>query len=216
MLIFGLAATKILKVPEVKLTDEQKKAVTKLSVKSFFEEKALPMAIIIFFVSLGFASILGFITSYEKEQNLLEAGKYFFVVYSIFTVFSRPFTGRLFDKKGDNFVMYPSFLIFAIGLFILSITTNEIMLLTVAACMGLGFGTYMSCAQAITIKLSPKHRIGLATSTFFIFMDLGVGFGPLLLGMIVPILKFKGLYILMGITLIICAILYSYLKYRKI
>jgi dipicolinate synthase subunit A len=43
------------------------------------------------------------------------------------------------------------------------------------ALLALGFGTMMSCAQAIVVKESPKHRVGLATSTFFICMDGGTG-----------------------------------------
>ena len=35
-----------------------------------------------------------------------------------------------------------------------------------------------SCTQAIAIKLTPPERMGLATSTFFIFLDAGLGLGP--------------------------------------
>ncbi|MDQ0205023.1 MFS transporter [Pectinatus haikarae] len=211
LLSVSCIATFILVVPEVKLTKEQLKQMQGFSLGNFFERKAIPIAIITFFISIGFSSILGFITSFEKEINLIEAGKFFFLVYAVFAVASRPFTGRLFDQKGDNFVMYPSFVVFAIGLYILSQTHQGFLLLAAGAFIGLGFGTYMSCAQAIAINISPSHRIGLATSTFFIFMDLGVGFGPLLLGTIIPFLQFRGLYEALAIVVIICMFLYYFL-----
>ena len=174
----------------------------------FLEPTALPIAVITLLVSLGFASILAFITSFESLYDLQQAGQYFFIVYAIFTLISRPFTGRLFDKKGANFVLYPSFLVFAAGLLLLSLTHQGWELLLVAAAMGIGFGTYMSCSQAVGIMLSPKNRIGVATSTFFIFMDLGVGFGPSVMGLIIPYIGFRGLYLFMAFILILCLFLY--------
>ena len=170
LLLLGLAATWQLTVKELPCAAEPFHY--EFSPSNLLEPKALPIAIITFFVSLGFAGILGFITSFEKEIGLLDSGRYFFVIYAVSTVLSRPFTGRLFDRKGDNFVMYPSFVIFGFGLIVLSHTTDGLMLAFVAICLGLGFGTYMSCAQAIAIKVSPKESMGRATSTFFVFMDL--------------------------------------------
>lgn len=182
---------------------------------TFFEPKAIPIALITFLVSLGFAGILGFIATYERETGLTEAGRYFFVFYALFTLVSRPVTGRLFDSRGASFVMYPAFLIFGAGLFVFAFASNGWMLLAVAACLGIGFGTYMSCAQAITIMVSPSNRVGVATSTFFIFMDLGVGFGPSLMGLIVPCIGFRGLYIILSIVQFACAALYWLLVARK-
>lgn len=182
----------------------------------FIEPKAMPIAIITLLVSLGFAGILGFVSSYEKEIGLTESGKYFFIVYAAFTLISRPFTGRLFDKRGANVVMYPAFVIFGLGLLLLSITSTGWELLLVAACMGLGFGTYMSCAQAIAIMLSPQNRMGVGTSTFFTFMDLGVGFGPSLMGLFIPSIGFSGLYIALAVIQFICAGMYLITTGRKL
>lgn len=214
LLVLGCIATFFLIVPEVKLTKDQLRQMQAISLDNFFESRAVPIAVITFFISIGFSSILGFITSFEKELNLTEVGKYFFLIYAAFAVASRPFTGRLFDQKGDNSVMYPSFILFAVGLHILSQTQQGFALLVAGAFIGLGFGTYMSCAQAIAIKVSPNYRMGLATSTFFIFMDLGVGFGPLLLGAVIPILSFRGLYETVAIVVIVCMVLYYFLHGR--
>lgn len=182
----------------------------------FIEPKALPIAAVTLLVSLGFAGILGFVSSYEKELGLTAAGHYFFIVYAVFTLVSRPFTGRLFDRMGANVVMYPAFVIFGIGLLLLSIASTGFELLLVAACMGLGFGTYMSCAQAIAIIVSPKQRMGVATSTFFVFMDLGVGFGPSLMGLLIPSTGFSGLYCALGVIQFVCAGIYLATTARKL
>ena len=53
-----------------------------------------------------------------------------------------------------------------------------------AVFVGLGYGTFMSNGQAVTVKIVPVHRIGVATSTYFIALDMGLGFGPYILGAI--------------------------------
>lgn len=146
--------------------------------------------------------------SFAKEADLLASSKYFFLVYALFTVCSRPFTGRWFDSRGANFVMYPAFIFFALSLYFISLSTSGWMLLGAAALMGLGYGTYMSCSQAIIIGLAPRGRMGLATSTFFVFMDLSVGAGPLVLGALLPYAGFCVMYAALAVLLACCAVLY--------
>ncbi len=218
LLVVALVCVRYVSVPELPTEKDNRTADSGSEgwLSNFIEPKALPIAVITLLVSLGFAGILGFVSSYEKEIGLTEAGKYFFIVYAAFTLISRPFTGRLFDKRGANVVMYPAFFIFGIGLLLLSIASTGWELLLVAACMGLGFGTYMSCAQAIAIMLSPQNRMGVGTSTFFTFMDLGVGFGPSLMGLFIPSIGFSGLYVALAVIQFICAGLYLITTGRKL
>lgn len=204
ILFIGFVIAMFLEVPHIELPKEPQRGMKRLSLGSFFEIKALPIAVLTFFMSIGFASLLGFMTSYVSEIDLLEVGRYFFIIYAMSAVISRPITGRLFDQKGDNIVLVPSFIIFALGLYLLGTAHSSYALLLAGACIGLGFGTYMSCAQAIAIRVSPRHRMGLATSTYFIFMDLGVGLGPLLLGLLIPFLHFRGMYVVLGLVILVC------------
>ncbi len=145
----------------------------------------------------------------------METASFFFLVYAIFILISRPFTGRLLDRKGDNIVIYPALLLFVIGLVMLNQAYQGWTLLLAGALIGLGFGTLSSCCQAIAINQSPQHRVGLATSTFFIFMDSGVGIGPFLLGFIIPIVGFRGLYLTLAVVVFASIFLYYVLHGRK-
>ena len=217
LILLCMVCVRNISVPNTYKTNAIKGKKSEKSVLSrFIEPHALPIAFITFLVNLGFASILSFISSFEIETGLTETGEYFFIVYAFFTLLSRPFTGRLFDKFGASIVMYPSFAIFGIGLLLLGITSNGWCLLLVAVCMGIGFGTYMSCAQAIAIMVAPRDKMSVATSTFFIFMDLAVGAGPALMGMVIPFTGFRGLYFILGIIQFVCAFLYYLTTGRKI
>jgi len=215
LLSISLIAIFFLKVPEVELTKEYLAKLKEFTLNNFFEAKAIPISIISVFIGLSYSSILSFIASYAREINLVDTGKFFFTVYAAATLVSRPLSGRLLDLKGENFVMYPTFLSFAIGLAILSQAYQGEVLLLAGVFVGLGYGTFMSSAQAIAIKVSPRHRLGLATSTFFIFLDGGIGIGPFILGFLIPITGFRGLYICMAIVVFFCVSLYYFMHGRK-
>lgn len=210
LLVFAFIATYILRVPNTKQAASTQTD-SFFSLQHFIELTALPIAFLTLLVNLGFASILGFIASFAKEADLVDSSKYFFLIYALCTIVSRPFTGRWFDSRGANFVMYPAFILFAICLFLISQSSAGWMLLAAAVAMGLGYGTYMSCSQAIIIGLSPKNRMGVATSTFFVFMDLSVGLGPYVLGNFIPYLQFRGIYFSLGLLLLVCAVLYYFI-----
>ena len=203
------------KIPRSAMTDDQRNSLKGFKLSSFFEKKAVPISLMITIMGFAYSGVLSFITAYATEINLIEAASFFFLVYSIVLLISRPFTGKLLDKKGDNFVIYPAIISLAIGLLILSQSYNSFTLLLASVFIALGFGTMQSCFQAIAIKESPQHRVGLATSTFLICMDLGVGIGPFLLGSIIPMFGFRGLYLTLAIVVFLCIFLYFALHGKK-
>ena len=157
-----------LKIPRSAMTDDQRNSLKGFKLSSFFEKKAVPISLMITIMGFAYSGVLSFITAYATEINLIEAASFFFLVYSIVLLISRLFTGKLLDKKGDNFVIYPAIISLAMGLLILSQSYNSFTLLLASVFIALGFGTMQSCFQAIAIKESPQHRVGLATSTFLI------------------------------------------------
>lgn len=197
-----------LNVKEIELTDEEKAKLSKISFSNFVEPKVFTISFIAFWVAFCYASVLSFLAAYSQEIHLVDAGTFFFVVYAVVITISRPMTGVLFDAKGENYVMYPCFISLAIGLFLLSVTNTSWMLLLAGVFIGLGYGTFMSNGQAVCIKLTPVHRVGVAISTYFVALDLGLGISPYILGGLRPIIGFEGLYTVTGILSVICFIMY--------
>lgn len=204
-----------LKVPPLELPKGPLNQVKGFKFSRFFEYHALPIAVISALIGLSFSSILSFLASYAKEIDLVYASSFFFIIYATSILISRPFTGTWFDKKGENFVMYPSFVFFTLGLVILSQAYHSFFLFLAAIFVGIGYGTFISSAQAIAVKVSPRHRMGLATSTYFIFLDIGIGMGPFLLGFLIPSLGFRGVYLLAAIVVFLCIFFYFLLHGRK-
>ncbi len=204
-------------IPEANITKEQIQEMKMgLRLQDFFEIKALPISIIMFMMGIAYSGILSFLNSYAIQIHLEEAASMFFVIYATFLFISRPFTGKLLDRKGDNIVVYPALFLFAISLILLSQAENGIVLLLTGALVALGYGTMMSSGQAIAVKEAPKHRIGLALSTFFIFIDGGIGVGPFFIGLLIPHIGYRGMYLALAAVVLSSIILYYYLHGKKV
>ena len=179
----GFAISFIITQPARKgVRQEQAKASARFKVSGFLELTAIPISIIVMIIGFNYSAILTFLSLYTKGLHLEAAASFFFICYSAAVVLSRPFSGRLLDARGANFVVYPCLAIFAIGTFLLGRVTNIITLLLAGTIMGLGWGNFLSCGQAISIKNAPSHRLGLATATYYMFLDVGFSLGPYLFG----------------------------------
>lgn len=215
VLLVSFLAAFLLKVPRIELTTSEVKRMKGWTWENFFESKAVPISIVCAIIAFCYSSILSFLTSYSETIQLQGVASFFFIAYAVAILVSRPFTGRWFDQIGENVVMYPTFFLFAAGLFLLGIANQGSVLLLAGVLVGFGYGNFLSNAQAIAIKVSPNHRMGLATSTFFIFADGGVGMGPFILGFLIPAMGFRGLYITMGVVTLGCLFLYYFFHGRK-
>ena len=196
-------------VQNIELTDDHKKLLNSWSLNTFIEYKVLFISVVAFLIGLSYSSVLGFLSIYADNLGLSTAGAFFFVVYALIITFTRPFAGQIFDAKGENAVMYPSFIFLAIGLLTLSYTTTSFMLLLSGALIGLGYGTFMSNGQAVCLKLVEPSKVSIALSTYFIGLDLGLGFGPYALGTVHSFLSHSGIYVLCAVLTVAVAILYA-------
>ena len=177
-------------------------------ISDFLEPRVNSISLVSILVGLSYSGILGFMASYTREVNLVEAGTLFFVVYAIVITLTRPVLGIIFDRHGENCVMYPSYVCLAIGIVLLSQATASWMVLLSAVFVGLGYGTYMSNGQAVVIKMVPVHRIGVATSTYFIALDLGLGVGPYILGAWKETVGFTGMFSTTAVIALVALVCY--------
>ena len=187
----------------------------KLTFNDLFEKKSFPIALVGLFVAFSYASVISFISLYAKSIGLLEAAGFFFAVFAVAMLVSRPFTGRMFDVRGPNTVILPAFVLFALGLFTLSLTTEAWMLLLAGALIGLGYGSIVPSFQTLAIQAAPESRSAHATATFFTFFDTGIATGSFILGIIVTTLGYANLYMILGIFVIGILFFYQWIQKQK-
>ena len=200
-------------LPKVSVQTSNTEKIT--GVAAYIQKEALPISFVIIFVGIAYSSVLSFLTVYTEQINLATASSFFFVVYAVSTFVTRPFTGKIYDNYGENKVMYPVLISFTFGLILLSLTHTSILLLIAAIFIGIGYGTIVPTAQAIAIQQSPTDKIGLATSTFYMFADFGAGIGPFVLGVVIPLMGYRNLYLTMSILVIVSIILYYFMHGKQ-
>ena len=150
--------------------------------EKIFEYKAIPVSFFTALTSLGYVSILSFYRLYAAEVNLTTAFSWFFIIYSIVLILSRPIAGKIQDNGGDKIVCVTGIIAQTSGLFLIAWMPSVVTVLICSVCCALGFGTLNSACTTIVTRNTSESRRPYAVSTFFIFCDATMGFGPALLG----------------------------------
>ncbi|MEA5019050.1 MAG: MFS transporter [Gordonibacter sp.] len=227
----SLGAAALLKAPESSRSSIETKArdiareerdeeasafrVPRPNVKNYLEPSVLSISSVCAVLFFCYSSLLAFLTPFAAENGLEGPASYFFIVYAIATFVTRPFTGKLFDRKGDRAVMIPAFIAFIIGMGLLATVHQAPAMLVAGALMGFGVGTIQASGLALAVRIAPDDRLSLANSTFYIMLDIGVGIGPLLLGIIQPLWGYRGLFQAMSFVALVALIVYLLVSRKK-
>jgi MFS family permease len=181
-----------------------------------FEKKALLPALLCFLHSITLGGIMSFIMLYGREISVENTWIYFIGHISMILI-SRPFAGKLFDKKGHVFVIMPGVVLMLIGIILLSYATSDVGLFVASLFFGLGYGAAHPSLQAWAIDRSPANRKGAANGTFLSSLDLGYAIGAVLLGSIATHTTYALMYRSSALFLVAFAVIYGYhlVKTRK-
>ncbi|ATN02123.1 MFS transporter [Staphylococcus capitis] len=186
------------------------------SLGNFIAKEAIPVAIVMMLIGVTYAAILTYLQAFAVERNLVTAASYFFIFYAVASLVTRPIAGRLMDDKNENVVVYPAFIFLIISFAMLMFSFDGWVLLIAGIALGIGYGNLSSSMQAIAIKVSPSTKYGLATSTYFIGLDIGIGFGPSFLGLFTHMITYSQLYGIMALLGIITLFIYFVVHGRNV
>ncbi|GAA5026352.1 MFS transporter [Marivirga lumbricoides] len=174
----------------------------KLEWANVFEPNVVKVSMIMLFLALPFAGVMSFITLYAKELSIENTGL-FFLIYAAGVSIIRPLTGKMMDKSGPGFVMGLSFTGTVCGLILLSQSTALTGFLIAAFVLGFGNGIVMPTLQTMVINMVRPQKRGVATSTFFSAIDLGIGIGAFLLGNIAEIFSLSQMYLFCALSTLV-------------
>lgn len=182
---------------------------------SYIDPRVVRFSLIALLTCLGYGCVQAFMASLAAERGLTNAASVFFLLYGLAAIGTRPLTGRLFDLRGENVIFYPCLLLTALSLLLLAQAQSGWMLLLSGILLGVGFGNFQSAGQAVSLSLVSRSRFAQATTTFFIFFDLGIGLGPYLFGFLIPSAGYDGMYQALSACVVGAAVLYHFLHGRR-
>ena len=189
---------------------EQSPNISKPARFDVLEKTAVNPSILLFFITLTFGGIASFLPLYAAEKGI-EGIPFYFISYAVFLMITRLFAGRLYDVKGDLYIIPPGVILIFIAMLLLAWLPDLKTMLIAGALYGTGFGSVQPALQAWAMNKAPKNRKGMANATFFSFFDLGVGVGAMLFGQLAFIFDYSIIYIVSACSVMIAFFYYMFL-----
>lgn len=154
----------------------------------------MPFSIFVGIVCLTWGNVQALLADYAKTYGVVAAASSFFLLYAGASLLTRPITGKFYDVHGPVALIFGTLVLMIVGLLLLAGHAGNWAVLLAGAIMGLGFGNFQSLSQVSGISLVPRERFAQATSTIFIFFDLGVGLAPYFSGFLVEPVGYAGIF----------------------
>ncbi|ANE03658.1 MFS transporter [Corynebacterium crudilactis] len=186
----------------------------KFSFKSILNPKIVPIGFFILLICFAYSGVISYINAFAEERDLITGAGLFFIAYAVSMFVMRSYLGKLQDRRGDNIVVYFGVFFFVISLIILSLATANWHVVVSGIIAGLGYGTLMPAVQSIAVGVVDKAEFGTAFSTLFLFVDLGFGFGPIILGAVSAMIGFGPMYAVLAGLGVVAGIFYLFTHAR--
>lgn len=175
---------------------------------NLFEKNALLPSFLCFLLTITLCGIMSYIMLYGKELSMANIGLYF-IGHVTMILITRPFIGKIFDKKGHVMIVIPGSISMIAGLIILSYTHTVLVLIIASLFYGLGYGAVQPSLQVWAVNRSPEHRKGAANGTFLSSMDLAFTLGSILLSFIAESKSYAFMYRFSAFFLVILLAVYG-------
>ncbi|MFZ5816063.1 MAG: MFS transporter [Bacillota bacterium] len=173
---------------------------------SFVDLRVVPIALIYLITMLTYGGLITFLTLFTAERGL-NAGL-FFLVYAAVMSLSRPLSGRVQDRLGPTPVLITGFLLLIAGFLVMSLTRTAPLFWVAASLMGVGNGNIWPTLTAMGINLVEPSRRGVASSTLFSAIDLGIGLGSMVMGWVAEAVGLSGMYLVSAGLLVAPLVIY--------
>ena len=123
---------------------------------------------------------------------------------------TRPYIGRLLDRRGHRVIVLPGCVSMIIGLWLLSLTDTTTLLVASSLFYGLGYGAVHPTLQTWAVNRCPADRKAAANGLYLSAIDLGYIVGTMALGMLGGTLGYRHMYALAIVPLLAFMALYVY------
>ena len=165
----------------------------KFSLKTFFEQRSILPACIMFFVTACYGAMTSFVPVMSEFRGI-EGVQWFFVIEALSVVGSRPFMGKLVDKRGYRPTAIVGMIGMCLSMATLSSASSFPVLALAAIFNGVGYATCYATFQTMAVAGIEKERRGSATATFYVGYDSGMGLGAICAGLLAGVAGYAVMY----------------------
>lgn len=216
MMIASLAA--VIMLIMIKFVKNHAIPQNKLSLKNIkhiriIQKDTIPVALLMLFFSIPYFATQADLVEYVAMRKLSVSVGYFFLIYALSLLIIRIWLKRFFDTIAFGFWFWLSLIAMIIFLISMSFMKNNFIMLIAAVALSIGYGVIYSINQTTALLLSPLDQQGLASSTVYLGLDLGMASAPILGGIIASTIPHFYFYPIM--LIMVPFVLVIYFIYRK-
>ncbi len=175
------------------------------------EPKVAYESFFILLLGLLMSSCDTYIVLYAKQMNIENIFVYF-IVTTIAEMSTRIFSGKLYDKKGMNVLVIPGAIVGLISCIVAASATNLLIICIFAIFYGASLGLIFPVLEANAMKKVPPERRIAANATFYNFLDIGSGLGPLLFGAAAQFTGYSNTFFLSSLIFVMMLVIISIKK----
>ena len=146
------------------------------------EAKVLPVAFIIMLFAIPYCATQSFLVTYAEVRGLNVTVSMFFPSYAVVLIVLRLTLRRFFDKLPFHVFLLAGCISELTAIVLLTVMQNNITMLLASVFLAGGYGVMSSVCQSTAILLADKEKRGMANSTYYIGVDLGMTLGPMIGG----------------------------------
>lgn len=172
-----------------------------LHLNNLFEKNSIRPSINVFITMIAYGGLLSFIALYGREIGVQNSSLYF-LIFSIGIAAARITAGKVFDRKGPGKIITLCLILLIIGFPILALAKNEVLFYLSAIIIGFGNGVIFPTFQSMVNNLAESKNRGIANSTLYTAVDLGMGFGMIMAGLIAQHISISAIF---WIDSLVCA-----------
>lgn len=150
--------------------------------KSLVAPDAVPAAVIVGLFTVPYMVTQSFLASYVEDLQINVRVGLFFPVYALVLLALRYGLKRAFDSWRFRTFLIGSSICATAAFCLLSIMSGDIAMFAAAACMAGGYGVMCSVCQGAAVRVVGPDGTGMANSTYYMGIDIGMALGPTLGG----------------------------------
>jgi MFS family permease len=178
----------------------------------FLSWKALPPSIISFFNFIMWGALTAFFPLYALNCGVANSGL-FFTAIAVMFILGRGFGGKILDLYSIERVLPSLLTICVISMTLLAFSKDLPMFILVAVIWGIGNALFTPAVMAYALDRAGSSK-GPAIGTYTLLSDLGLGLGPVIMGIIIRLSSYPIMFLCLAFIGVI-NLIYFYFFVRK-
>lgn len=173
----------------------------RMELSSLFDRNSIRPSLNVFITMIAYGGLLSFIALYGREIGIQNSSMYF-LIFSVGIAAARLTAGKVFDRKGPRKIITLCIGLLIVGFPLLAMANNSALFYVSAIIIGFGNGVIFPTFQSMINNLADSMHRGAANSTLYTAVDLGMGLGMIMGGLIAQNISISAIF---WINSLICA-----------